>query len=156
NGDGVIGVPTTVVEALGSVSLVKAGNNYSLGSSGPALKFNGVAYVAGEYGAWAPIGVEATATGYEVAWKMAGSDQYTVWYTNSSGNFVSNPLDGVSGANAGLQSYETSFQQDLNGDGVIGVPTTVVEALGSVSLVKAGNNYSLGSSGPALKFNGVA
>src|SRR5438477_26548 len=87
---------------------------------------------------------------------MATFYPYTTLFRSSSGNFVSNPLDGVSGANAGLQSYETSFHQDLNGDGVIGVQTAVVDACGPVRRVKGGHNYALGSSGPALKFNGVA
>ena len=43
----------------------------------------------GQFGAWTPIGAEQTATGYEVAWKVAGANQYSVWNTDSSGNFVS-------------------------------------------------------------------
>ena len=39
--------------------------------------------------AWTPIGAEQTASGYEVAWQNSGADQYTVWNTDSSGNFVS-------------------------------------------------------------------
>ncbi len=47
---------------------------------------------------------------------------------------------------------ETSFHQDLNGDGVIGIPTTVIESLGSTSLTQVGTNYYLysGSVGPEL------
>ena len=59
-------------------------------ASGPSLKFGGADYVAGQFGAWAPIGAEQTASGYEVAWKIAGADQYTVWTTDSSGNYLSN------------------------------------------------------------------
>ena len=29
---------------------------------------------------------EQTANGYEVAWKVTGADQFTVWSTDSSGN----------------------------------------------------------------------
>ena len=32
---------------------------------------------------WVPIAAEQTASGYEVAWKVTGADQYTVWYTDS-------------------------------------------------------------------------
>ena len=71
-------------------------------------------------GPWAPIGAEQTASGYEVAWKVPGADQYTVWNTDSSGNYVSNVIGVVSGTSAALESLETSFHQDLNGDGVIG------------------------------------
>jgi hypothetical protein len=45
-----------------------------------------------------------------------------VWYTDSSGNFASDPIGTVSGTSAALESFETSFQQDLNGDGTIGPP----------------------------------
>ena len=72
-------------------------------------------------GAWTPIGAEQTATGYEVAWKVTGADQYTVWNTDSNGNYVSNLIGVVSGTSTALESLETSFHQDLNGDGVIGI-----------------------------------
>ena len=48
--------------------------------------------------------------------------QYTVWNTDSNGNYVSTPFAAVSGSNTALESLETSFHQDLNGDGVIGIP----------------------------------
>ena len=46
--------------------------------------------MAGQFGAWTPIGAEQTASGYEVAWKIAGADQYAVWNTDSNGNYISN------------------------------------------------------------------
>ena len=113
---------TTVIESFGSTSLVAVGNNYFLDNSagsGPELKYGGAAVVAGQFGAWTPIGAEQTATGYEVAWKIPGADQYTVWTTDSNGNYLSN-IGTVSGTSTALESLETSFHQDLNGDGVIG------------------------------------
>ena len=56
---------------------------------GPSLKYGGADVVAGQFGAWTPIGAEQTASGYEVAWKITGADQYTVWNTDSSGNYIS-------------------------------------------------------------------
>src|SRR6266478_8292155 len=162
-------VTTTVIESFGSTSLVEVGNNFYLnsnsGGSGPELKYAGAAVVAGQFGAWAPIGAEQTATGYEVAWKVTGADQYTVWTTDNNGNDLSsNGL--LSGTSTTLESLETSFHQDLNGDGVIGVPTssgpttTVIEAFGSTSLVEVGNNFHLNSvssgTGPELKYAGAA
>jgi hypothetical protein len=135
----VIGIPTsgtpstpttTTIEAFGSTSLVEVGNNFFLnsvsGGTGPELKYAGANFVAGQAGGWTPIGVEQTATGYEVAWKMTGSDLYGVWNTDSNGNYVSNIGGLVSGESSDLQSLETSFHQDLNGDGVIGVPVSNV------------------------------
>jgi serralysin len=180
NGDGVIGVPGgaavgtpggTVIEAIGSTSLVQVGSNYFLDSissgTGPELKLNGANFVAGQSSDWVPIGVEQTSTGFEIAWKFTGSDQYTIWNTDSSGNYVSSPIGVVSGASSALTSLEPSFHQDLNGDGVIGVPGgaavrtggTVIEAIGSTSLVQVGSNYFLDSissgTGPELKLNGA-
>ena len=76
--------------------------------------------MAGQFGAWAPIGAEQTASGYEVAWKVTGADQYTVWNTDSSGNYITNIVGAVSGTELALQSLEPSFHQDLNSDGQIG------------------------------------
>src|SRR5436190_1523883 len=68
---------------------------------------------------------------------------------------------------AALQAYETTFQQDLNGDGRVGPappppppPPTVVEADGATSLVRVGSNYFVypvgGSSGPVVSTGGSA
>ena len=168
NGDGVIGATATTatIEAVGSTSLVKVSSNYYLnpvaGGSGPPLKFNGTDFVSGQFGTWTPIGAEATGSGYEVAWKDTSSGRYTVWTIDSNGNYLTNTAD-VAGTSATLASVETKFQQDLNGDGIIGAAAATaatIEAFGSTSLVKVGSDYYLnpvaGGSGPSLKFNGVA
>jgi aryl-phospho-beta-D-glucosidase BglC (GH1 family) len=164
NGDGVIGFSTTVIETSGSMSLAQVGSNYYLfsGGTGPSLKQGGAAVVVGQFGTMTPIAAEQTATGYEVAWKVTGADQYTVWSTNGSGNYVSTIVSSVPGSNPLLESLETTFHQDLNGDGVIGLPanTKTIESFGSTSLVEVGNNYYLNSnssgSGPELKYLGAA
>ena len=96
--------------------------------------------MAGQFGGWTPIGAEQTASGYQVAWKVPGADQYSVWNTDSNGNFISSSA-ALSGSSSTLQSFETSFHQDLNGDGAIGVPGTVIESAGSTSLVAVGNQF---------------
>src|SRR6202048_658495 len=146
----------TIIQENGSTSLVEVGSNfffYPVGQfSGPELSYNGTPFVAGQFGAWTPIGVEQTASGYEVAWKVTGADEYTVWNTDSSGNYTSNAIGVVSGSSVLLESLEPSFQQDLNGDGLIGVP-------GATSLVQVGSNfffYPVGQfSGPELSYNGT-
>jgi Ca2+-binding RTX toxin-like protein len=74
-----------------------------------------------------------------VAWK-GGTDQYSVWTTDSNGNFLSTtPV--LSGTSTTLQSAETTFHQDLNGDGKIGpaagpAPANVVKgAAGNDTIV---------------------
>ncbi|MCP4621299.1 MAG: matrixin family metalloprotease [Bradyrhizobium sp.] len=168
NGDGVIGnpvVPPTVIEAFGVTSLVQSGNNYFLnpagGGTGPALQLQGSAVTVGQFAGWTPIGAEATSSGYDVAWYSAATNQYTFWYTNSSGVFLANPTGYVAANSAEVISFESDFHQDLNGDGVIGkpvVPSTVIEAFGVTSLVQSGGNYFLnpvgGGTGPALQIQG--
>jgi VCBS repeat-containing protein len=164
NGDGVIGIPTVVIQTDGSTSLVQVASNYFLDPvgtlSGPELKFDGVPVVpnAGQFAGWAAIGAVQTSSGYDVAWKDAATNQYAVWTTDSSGNFVSS-TGAIAANSAALETYETTFNQDLNGDGMIGIPTVVIHTDGSTSLVQVGSNYFLDPvgtlSGPELKFGGV-
>jgi hypothetical protein len=125
----ITGAPV-VIESFGSTHLTQVGSNYELydsNGSGPALKFSGANVVAGQWGAnVVPIGAEATAGGYEVAWHTTGTDQYSVWATDSNGNYVSNIIGSALGTSTVLESMETSFQQDLNGDGHIGVATASI------------------------------
>ncbi|KWV43951.1 hypothetical protein AS156_24550 [Bradyrhizobium macuxiense] len=116
-----------VISAFGSTSLAQIGANYFLepvgGGPGPELKYGGAAVYEGEFGGFAPIGAQITASGYEVAWKVPGTDQYSVWNTDNNGNYVSDAVGVVSGNSIALESLEPSFHQDLNGDGVIGIPS---------------------------------
>ena len=162
NGDGHIGPVATAIEANGSTSLTAVADQYFLYNgvgAGPALQLGGAAVVADEFASWTPIGAEQTANGYEVAWKVTGADQYTVWNTNNSGNYVSNALGVVSGASYALQSAETALHQDLNGDGHIGPVATAIEANGSTSLTAVADQYFLYNgvgAGPALQLGGAA
>ena len=79
--------------------------------------------------------------------RLTGANQYTVWNTDSNGNFVSDTLGVVSGTSYALESLETSFQQDLNGDGTIGPTTTVIESAGSTSLTQVADQVYLYNSG---------
>ena len=161
NGDGQIGLATTVIESNGSTDLSRIGNRFYLydsGGAGPSLKYAGADIVAGQFGAWAPISAEQTASGYRVVWKVTGADQYQVWNTDSSGNYIANSIGLVSGADYALQTIESSFNQDLNGDGQIGLATTVIELNGSTDLSRIGNRFYLydsGGAGPSLKYAGA-
>ena len=166
NGDGVIGVPAGVtIEAFGSTTFVQAGGNYYLyasgTSSGPSLKYAGTPVSVGQYGpSWAPIAAEQTGAGYNVVWKNASADQYGAWSIDISGNYTANIIGTVSGSSSELKALESTFHQDLNGDGVIGVTANVtIEAFGSTTFVQAGGNYYLyangTSSGPSLKYAGT-
>ena len=114
-----------LIEAFGSTSLVEVGNNFFLDNSagsGPELKYGGAAVTAGQFGAWTPIGAEQTATGYEVAWKIPGTDHVYGLDHRQQRQISSRDIGHVSGTSAALELLENSFHQDLNGDGVIGAP----------------------------------
>jgi hypothetical protein len=110
-----------VIESNGATSLTAVGSNYYLYDStgaGPSLKFNGATYVAGYFSGWSPISAEKTASGYLVAWKLAGADQYSIWTTDNTGNHISSIVG--AGSSSTVISAETVLHQDLNSDGTIG------------------------------------
>jgi hypothetical protein len=138
NGDGTIGIPKVVVQTDGSTALTQVGGNFFLNNtttgSGPELKYNGAAVTAGEFGTWTPIGaVHVSGGGYDVAWHDSGSGLYTVWSVDGNGNYLSNLIGLVSGTSTALESLETTFNQDLNSDGVIGVPAATTPVTSSTS-----------------------
>ena len=88
----------TVIESFGSTSLTQLGNTFHLGSgSGPSLKSGGALLPPVQPAAGRRSASSRRRSGYEVAWKVAGSDQYGIWMTDSNGNFLSNPVGVVSG-----------------------------------------------------------
>ncbi|PDT83378.1 hypothetical protein CO669_33665, partial [Bradyrhizobium sp. Y36] len=65
--------------------------------------------------------------------------QFTIWYTDGNGNYTSNA--GLLAATSNtLESFEASFHQDLNGDGVIGAAAApaagTIKVPGQSSLVQ--------------------
>src|SRR5262249_31713792 len=44
------------------------------------------------------------------------------WSVDSNGNYLSNIVGVAAGNSTAVESQEPNFQQDLNGDGIIGVP----------------------------------
>ena len=126
---------------------------YNSGGAGLALNYAGTNVTAGEFGAWTPIAATQTAGGYDIAWQNTGTNQYTVWTTDSNGNYTGNLVGAVSGNSYALESLESVFNQDLNGDGTVGLTTTVIQtdtnAFGSTSLTEVANVYFYldGSSG---------
>ena len=136
-----------------------ADNTYHFdGVSGTELRYGGSAVVVGQFGSGLLSLWSRRRTAIRLCGKSTAADQFNVWNTDSNGNFLSyTPV--VSGSSAALKSFETSFQQDLNGDGVIGGSVTgvVIEAFGATSLVVASNTYHFGGvSGTELRYGGSA
>ena len=132
-----------MIEANGSPSFTAVGDHFFLydgSGSGPSLKYGGMDAVAGQFGAWTPIGAEQTATGYEVAWKLwerrsvlglehRQQRQLPLVYSRVKSDYA-------------LQSLEPIFQQDLNSDGLIG-PTTVLDGHPGAQTLTAGGGTTL-------------
>ena len=128
NGDGVVGLTGTAIQtdtnSFGSTSLMElptANISFLPRGTDPVLQDAGAPVTVGEFGAWVPIGAVQTANGYDVAWEIPGANEYTVWSTDSNGNYLANIIGVVPGNDYALESIETTFNQDLNGDGVVGL-----------------------------------
>ena len=150
---------TTVISTDGSTSLTQVANEYFLYGSngtGPALSYQGAPVVDGQFSGWVPIGAVATSSGYLVAWQNSQNDLYSIWNTDSNGNVIS--YQWYLGTDHALESLETVFGQDLNGDGTIGPTKTVISTDGSTSLTQYADEYFLTNSdgnGPALSYQGA-
>ena len=93
-----------------------------------------------------------TATGYEVAFESS-QNQFVVWNTDSNGNFISNATGILSATSFALEFLETTFGEDLNGDGTTGPTTSPIGTNGALNQVA--NQYELtGGTAPFLELNG--
>ena len=59
-----------------------------------------------------------------------GQNQFVVWNIDSNGNFTSNATGILSGTSYALENLETTFGEDLNGDGTTGPTTTKIATNG--------------------------
>ena len=153
--------PTTIA-ANGATTLAEVGILYELnpagGGTGPLIKMNGSAVIAGQFAAgWMPVGAVQTATGYEVAWSVPGANEYEVWNTDSNGDFIGNATGILSGASAELEGVEANFGETFAGAGAEATPTTIATN-GATTLAEVGNLFELnpagGGTGPLLQING--
>ncbi|MBB4423055.1 serralysin [Bradyrhizobium sp. CIR48] len=175
NGDGTTGVPVAplvssgTIEALGSTSVVLSGSTYYLNDistgTGPTLKYAGSVVNAANYSTWSVIGAEqVSGGGYDVVWKNSANAHYSVWSTDSTGNFITTlgSASEMLGTDASLKGLEPTLHQDLNGDGTIGLPAVpvsgvTIEAFGATRAVLSSGNYYLydaAGTGPTLKYAG--
>jgi serralysin len=167
DGDGTTGVRLTItIESAGATTLGQVGNEFVMVDSsgnGATLKFGGADVTVGEFGGFAPIAAEKTASGYDVALRSGSGTtaQYVVWTTDSNGNFTGNVTGGVvAGSSADLEVFEPLFGQDLNGDSTTGVRlTSTIESAGATTLGAVGNEFVMldsSGNGTTLKFGGAA
>ena len=123
--------PSTQIESAGATSLVESGGKYYLNSSsgsGPTLKYGGTDFVNGTR--WHLDADRCGEDGDGLSGCLEGDEHRSVhglehrqqWQLRFPCQRPDRPKYGgaVSGTNDGLKSLETSFHQDLNGDGQIG------------------------------------
>ena len=136
NGDAQIGPVTANIESAGATTLAQVADSYFLyahgTTSGPQLSQSGAYVVVGQSGTWTPLGVEVIQGGYQLVWKntMAGADQYVTWTTDNNGNVVSSGAV-MAGASPELKALEVSFQQDFNGNAMVGSSEPMMSMFGS-------------------------
>jgi serralysin len=160
NSDGTIGTVSTVVESAGATNLARVGDLYFMyqgsGSSGASLRQNGD-YVVWGSSPWSVLGVERWSGGYQVAWKNGTANEYAIWTTDIVGNFWSSSSL-LNSSSYALQSLETPFGQDLNGDGTTGVVSAAIETVGTTKLARVADFYFMyqgsGATGVVLQQNG--
>ena len=160
NSDGVIGTRSTVVESAGSTKLAIVGDMYFMyqgsGASGASLRQNGD-YLQWGTSPWNALGVERWSGGYQVAWRNGTANEYAIWTTDILGNFWSSSSL-LNSSSYALESLETTFGQDLNGDSTIGTVSTLIESSGPTKLARVADFYFMyqgnGTSGAVLQQNG--
>ncbi|MGE3650325.1 MAG: hypothetical protein AB7G10_18470, partial [Reyranellaceae bacterium] len=162
NGDSTTGLTLAAIETQGATGLSVGVGHYFFETGGTpktTLKYAGADFVAGQFGDWAPIGVEASVGGgYDVVWKMSGADQYTVWHTDADGNYAASLTGVLTGSDASIWVLETLFNQDLNGDTATGATLAGIEAQGATSLSVGAGHYFFetgGSPEATLRYSGA-
>lgn len=146
NGDGTIGVKTTVLSTDFGTVFESVGNTYAIipsGGSAVTVKYNGAAITTGQFGAYNPIGAVVFVNGYEVAFRSSVDGSVVLWQVDANGNFQSVASGVLSNASTTLQADETTFGQDLNADGTLGIITSTIITNGTTTLLKAGNEYQI-------------
>ena len=135
--DGLLGVGIGAIESTGATELIVSSRTYFLDTehrwTSVTVQYQGAAVVAGAFNNWMAIGAEPlSGGGYEIAWFNTQSGLYWVWAANGSGNYTGDLFAPGAGNSVVLEALETSFHQDLNGDGMIGLPagTSLIEGWG--------------------------
>jgi hypothetical protein len=146
NADGTTGL--TYSPGLVTINDVNLGSNplgfaIKHGATAPLqISFSGQYASPSNPGAgWTPIAAATSSSGYDLYWKNSSSNQFARWNLNSSAELITANLLST----ADLYDAESSFNTDLNGDSITGLPFT-----GGIAII---NGIDLGTSplGYAIK-----
>ena len=113
-----------VIEAFGATKLIKDAQNKistQVGNNTPvAVKSGGAQIVQGGFSGWEILGAETVAGVNQVMWKNTSENYLSLWQLDSNWNWTAS--SGSWGLNSvGAQQQELNFQQDFNGNGIIGL-----------------------------------
>ncbi|WP_254053054.1 bluetail domain-containing putative surface protein [Microcystis sp. MC19] len=161
NGDGIIGQPSTPIEAFGNTKLVQDTTNKlyaQIGNNNPIAIKNGATHIAtNTYPGWQILAAETVNGINQVLLRNTSQNLLYIWNLDSNWNWQSST--GGWGLNSTQAfSQETNFQQDFNGDGFIGQPFTPIEAFGNTKLVQDTTNKlyaQIGNNNPIAIKNGA-
>ena len=146
NGDGVVGATETIIENVGTATLIytRAGNLFVNGvpvtSGGNPVNFHSFARIG--YTAMAAEAVNGTNS---IVWRTPEKKLH-FWRLSSDWAQVSADSMMVPGASR-YYAAEVAFGRDFDDDGVIGSPFTIIEAVGAIRLSydRAGNLFANGT-----------
>ena len=162
NGDNIIGTSYTDSETKGSTDLVtdSLGGAYARSSGGTlnAITFQG-SQIKDDFfpfAGWSILGAETINNVNNIALKNTDGT-LSIWKTDSNWAYTGSAFVGAANTSQGLQ-WETAFDQDFNGDNIIGTSYTDSETKGSTDLVtdSLGGAYARSSGGTlnAITFQG--
>ena len=123
--DTIIGAPFSSVESLGNTTLLRRGDDRAFVQSAGGIR----QIVSSPWGAgvgnptseWCMLAAENIAGTNSIVWRYSPTNQLNVWALDSTWTWTtSSPL--IDSSSPQAWALETGFQQDFNGDSVIGPP----------------------------------
>ena len=122
NGDAIIGSPLTVIENQGNATLLRQNDGMAAVQVGSNLYTVTSPFGLGAGSAsseWQMLAAETVGGQNQILWRNNAANFFHVWTLNSSWGWQSSSAN-FSPLSSTALGLETSFQQDLNGNGVIG------------------------------------
>jgi ELWxxDGT repeat protein len=155
-------ISVTTIETFGNTKLVQDTTNKlytQIGNNNPtAINISGTQITTNIYPGWQTLAAETVNGVNQVLWKYNDGNYLHLWSLDSNWNWQSSTgWWGLNSSEAFTQ--ETNFQQDFNGDGIIGQPYTTIETFGNTKLVQDTTNKlytQIGNNNPiAINISGT-
>ncbi len=148
NADTAIGPKITNIASNGAIYLAHIADEFEITSGGvqqAILQVGGGAIVSGQFAGFAPVAVETISGGYEVMFQSASS--FVGLDFDASGNFTQAATSLLAGSSYALESLETGFARDLNGDGTTGPKISSIASNGAFGIANIADEFEITSGG---------